>query len=287
MIFKFALSLILLSSTTFAKDCTMQTSARVYKINKILDSSFIKSTNCSTEAKNHFVRFVSSASGKLNPKHLSHLFSTEYGQSIQFANPIEVVDARDFVAEKLKNKDLVIESLSSLYGKASINLEESDRLSIECAKCEKPGNKNIKLKINGKTFWLNAKIKIKRKGYRLKTDVAAFSDNLDSTIVEQTYGIDSGKVALFSDVNNLKFYRTRRPISKGSLLKQSDLILKNLVRYNNKVEVHIKSDSLSLKTKALARENGKLGQLVKLFNPKTKKVLTGKVIDYNKVLVEL
>ena len=281
------LNLFLITSTAISKECLMQTSERVFKINKILDSSFIKSTNCPDNAKNRFIKFISSASGRLNPRHLSQLFESEYGLSMKFSNQIEVVDAKDFIAESLNNKDLVIDSLSSLYGNASINLENNDTLSVECGNCDRPGDKNIKLLINGKTVWLSGKIKIKRKGFMVKTDIAAFSENLDDSILEQTYGVDSGKVALFSDVSNLKFYKSRRPIRKGSLLKQNDLVLKNLIKYNNKVDVLIKSDGLSLKTKAIARENGKLGDLIRLFNSKTKKVLTGKVIDQNKVLVEL
>jgi len=73
----------------------------------------------------------------------------------------------------------------------------------------------------------------------------------------------------------------------GDLLRQSDLNALSLVRAGVKTEVIIENELVKLKTSGISRSNGSLGEFVEVFHPQKNKKYLGKVIDINKVLVEL
>lgn len=215
------------------------------------------------------------------------MFKNEYGLDIDFQGPVEVLELKDLISEHLELEDSVITNLSSLYGKASINLTGTEAIIVECPSCIEAGDRNIKLKIDQKTVWLSSSIKIKKSGYRLLKDVSPFTQDFGPESVEITTALDDGKSAFFKDVEHLRFYRPNKPLAKGRAIKHTDLTPKTLVKYNQNVEVLLKGKNISLKTKATSRQNGRYGDTVKLHNPKTGKDILGKVIDYNTVEVEI
>lgn len=234
-----------------------------------------------------FTRFISNARGKLIGRHLSRIFKGEYKKEIVFKNDIEVVSLSEYIQKNLELGDTIITRLTSLYGSASINIDGNEAIIVDCPSCISPGERNIKIKVNAKTIWLSAKVKIKKSGFVLKKDVTPFNTELTEEMIEEATAFDDGKEMLFRDAKNIRFYRPSRPLSKGKTLSIRDLVPRTLVRFNQNVDVLIKGDSLMLKTKAHARQSGKYGDTIKLYNPKTKKNLLGKVIDHNKVVVEL
>lgn len=270
-----------------ARSCQIETSAKILKINNVLDSSVLKKSDCSEETNRAVITFLSGASGKLKAKHLSRMLKNEYSLDIVFQGPVEIRELKDLVKNRLGLDKTVITKLSSLYGQASVNLDGNERISVECSKCGEAGERNIKFKIGKQTIWLSANLKVKRSGYRLLKDVSPFGQGFGPGAVEQTLALDDGKSLMFNNIKLLRFYRPNRPLAKGKMLKQNDLTPKTLVKFNQSVDVLLKGKNLSLKTKAVSRQNGKYGESVKLRNPKTGKNMTGKVIDFNTVAVEI
>lgn len=252
-----------------------------------MDESAIKKSNCDQKTRRIFIDFLSSSSGKMNHAHLTQMFKSEFNLDIEFGGSIEVVDLKKFISEALNREDIVVSSLSSLYGQASINLQGSETVAVECASCGEPGDKNIKLKVDQKTIWLSSNLKIKKRGYILTKDVSPFATNLDSSFLEPAHALDDGKGHFFQDIDHLKFFRANKRLRKGQALKQKDLIPKTLVKLNQEVEVLLKGQNITLKTNAKARQSGSHGDRIKLYNNKTKKNILGTVIDFNTVMVEL
>ena len=87
--------------------------------------------------------------------------------------------------------------------------------------------------------------------------------------------------------SELNFFKLNRYIEKGEPLKRSDLSAKNLVRTGKLTQVIVEQDGLKVKLDAIARQTGKYGDFVNLYNPESKKQIRGEVIDYNKVRVEI
>ncbi len=234
-----------------------------------------------------FIRFISGASGKLKARHLERMFKAEYNVSIDFRNDFEVQELKDFICEDLKLEEAVITRLTSLYGQASLNLTGDEQISAQCSTCDEAGEKNLKVLVNEKTIWFSAELKMKRIGYKLLKDVSPFGEGLNKGLIEKSAALDDGKSGIFTDIERIHFYRPNRPLSKGKTLRMGDLLPRALVKLNRPVELLLRGDNISLKTKALARQSGKYGQTIKVYNPKTKKHLQAKVIDFNTVMVEL
>jgi flagella basal body P-ring formation protein FlgA len=94
-------------------------------------------------------------------------------------------------------------------------------------------------------------------------------------IRDTIYGVSTG------DLVAKKF------ISKGSILKNTDIITAPFVQINETVNVIVQSPSVQLSYQALSRANGWLGDRVMLQNPDSKQIFYAKVVDKNKVLINL
>ena len=70
-------------------------------------------------------------------------------------------------------------------------------------------------------------------------------------------------------------------------IKKDDFIQHNLVTAGRHTNVIFKSKGINLSLNALPLEYGKFGQDIRLRNPKSNKIIIGKVTDFNTVLVEL
>ena len=265
----------------------MKAPKTILKINKVLDSSIVLESDCGEKTQKTVIGFLSSATGKLKASHLSRMLENEYGVGVKFSGSIEVKELKDFLADKLNLKETIITKVSSLYGQASLNLNGGELISAECAQCSNPGERNIKLKVDKQSLWLSADLKVKRSGYRLVKEVSPFTRDFGPEYVEPALSLDDGKAAMFKDLERLRFFKPNKPLAKGQTLKQSDLVPRTLVKFNQGVEVLVQGKNISLKTKGVSRQNGKHGDTITLVNAKTGKKMTGRVIDFNTVAVEL
>jgi len=283
-------TLLLLSIFTLSaySQCKIESFGVIIKFNKILDNSVISKSNCSDKANGAFISFISNIDGDIPSQQLENIFKSEHKLNIKFKpNKIKVISANDFIEENLSLKNIYVKDVHSLYGNASLNTNKKNSLKVVCSNCDSPGEKNVKLIHQSEQIWLSAEFLIKRRAFSLKSDISPFKDLLGKSLVEEVSILDAGNDQLFSDYENIKFYRANKNLRKGQVLKQNDLSPKTLVQYNQNVEVTIRGDKVALKSQALSRQSGKLGDVINLYNPKTKKMIKAKVIDFNKVLIEL
>jgi flagella basal body P-ring formation protein FlgA len=92
---------------------------------------------------------------------------------------------------------------------------------------------------------------------------------------------------LISDIETLAFYKTNKPLKAGEILKTADLNAINLVKAGLKTEVVLENQMIRIKTQGISRSNGTIGELVEVYHPQKNKKYQGRVVDINKVLVEL
>lgn len=282
------LILISIFSLSSFSQCKIESFNVIVKFNKVLDDSIIKTTNCDGSAKEIFINFISNIEGKVPQQQLQNIFNSEYGKNIKFSpKVIKVISANNLIEEKLDISNVHVKNVRSLYGNASLNLTSDKNVRATCSNCNIPGEKSIKLTLPSKQIWVSADFLVKRKALTLKADVTPFKGEINKAIVEEVSILDAGNDQLFSDYENLKYYRANRNLLKGQVLKINDLSPKTLVRYNQNVEVVVKGSKVVLKSRAVSRQAGKLGDVIKLYNPKSKKIINARVIDFNKVMVEL
>ena len=89
------------------------------------------------------------------------------------------------------------------------------------------------------------------------------------------------------ETDQLAYYKINHSIVAGTPIKRSDLSPLVLVTPGVPAEVIFISNSIRITGKALPTSRGQWGESVKMINEKNRKTIIGKVIDFNKVLVEL
>ena len=93
--------------------------------------------------------------------------------------------------------------------------------------------------------------------------------------------------AYLHDFDDSKDFIANNFISKGSYLKNTDIVSPPFVQRNDLVTVLIQSVSMQLSYQAISRANGWLGDRIMLQNPDSKQTFYAEVIDKNKVLINL
>lgn len=285
---KYTALLFLVFSTSAFANCKLVTFDRIIKINKNQDQKIIKDSNCEQKVQQTFIKFVSSTSGKLNAAHLQRYFMQENKVEIEIAPKNFTVNTiKGLIEDSIKDGDVIVKNITSLLPQSSINLSATDTISIDCKKCEKPGQKNIMAQINNKKVWLTALIHKKRTAYTLSRNLLNLNQKLDESFFKKIMIADNGNTLLFDDIKNVKFYKPTKLLRAGDIVKKYDLRSRVLVKFGQKVQINIFKNDIRLATKAIARKNGHIGDVIDLINAKSKKVISAKVVDFNKVEVEL
>ena len=170
-------------------------------------------------------------------------------------------------------------------------LNPGDQIEISCVGCLYGSQQPINVivhGIDGKKTSLLARADFKKmvKALRVTSFQPAFSE-IFPTSFQEDFTEAVPHTDLFSDVDQLKFYKLNKPLRAGDLVRRSDLNAINLVRAGSKTEVVIENKLIMLKTSGISRSNGGIGEFVEVFHPQKNKKYQGRVIDLNKVLVEL
>lgn len=278
----------LISSLSSFADCKLVTYERIIKINKNQDQKIIKDSDCDERTQRTFIKFISSTTGKLNADHLRRYFKHESNVDIEISpSQFTVSTMQNLIEESLASDDVIVKNVTSLLSQSSLNLSESDTISIECKSCHKPGEKNISAQINNKKIWLSALIHKKRSAYVLVRSLSNLNQKLDESFFKKVVIADKGNTVLFDDIKNIQFYKPTKLLRSGDTVKKYDLRSRVLVKFGQKVQVDILKNNIKLGTKAISRRNGHIGDTIELINEKSRKVITAKVVDFNKVEVEL
>ncbi len=266
--------------------CEINSYERIFKINKVLDSLIIKNSNCPEAINQKFIEIISNANGKIN----NHFISNYIDGKIQVRvspKTIKIESINTILSEQLSLQDLVIVKTHSLLGKSAITLDSSDLISVQCKSCNDIGTKNIKLNVNQKQLWLTSLIGKKVSVYRPIQNLNRQTPILSKDDFTASSTVITSKGNYFTDIANIRFYRLNRNLDNRNFLKNTDLTAKNLVTFGQKVNLKIKTKSIELKSVGTAKKGGRLGDFIEVQNPKSQKIFLGKIIDYNKVLVEL
>jgi flagellar basal body P-ring formation protein FlgA len=90
-----------------------------------------------------------------------------------------------------------------------------------------------------------------------------------------------------SSMEELIGQSARRPLISGRLIKRTDVKARELVAKGDFVTVHFRSKSMSLTYRGVAMESGARHDVIRIRNPRSKKVIEGKVIGPNVAAIQL
>lgn len=146
----------------------------------------------------------------------------------------------------------------------------------------------VKLFVDGKehkSVWAKTVI-------RLYTDMVLASRPIlrNELIKEEDLKVERRLVAsipqgVFDDVDEIKGMRAKRKIGKDAVITGSDITLPELFKRGSMVSILLKKGGLAISAKGKAMEKGVKGQIIKVENISSKKVILAEVFDSKTVMV--
>jgi flagella basal body P-ring formation protein FlgA len=269
--------------------CEIFTKATLIRISNF-DKNVIQTKDCPKALDKKILNFFNSSSGVLSSAQLSLLLDKKINLT---PNMVRIYRINDLLKTRLKLsfnynfKD--IKNINANQGYISSELENID---IQCSSnCKNVANHNIKIIITSNNqkeiHWISSKVIKKSKVYILNRDVDIHNIALNSNILKKELRDIDKNFAYFDDIQNIHFYKPNKKIAKNSPLLKSDLTPIKLIKSGHKIKVILKSNLITVKSSAIAKQNGNYHDYVDVYNPSTNKSYTGKVVDFNTITVDL
>lgn len=253
-------------------------------------SQVIQHTGCDELTLDKVNKTLSSVEGKMTSFQFVEMMKTN-NVTIR-PNFIQVQHLKNLVREQLLVPPGVqLRSSEAVNSPNYLAIAPGDRVEIQCIGClygtQQPLNINV-IGFDGSNRSMMVKADFKKmvRAYRMLSFHPAFSE-VSNTSLKEEFIESIPHTDLVTNLETLKFYKINKPLKAGDLLRQSDLNALSLVKAGVKTEVIIENELVKLKTSGISRSNGSIGEFVEVFHQQKNKKYYGKVIDINKVLVEL
>lgn len=293
--FKVLISTLFLTSTITTFACNIQSFNKVVVIsNSPLNSlkSLVKKTDCDSQTISRFVKAIQKTKGTINSRIVSEIINKEV---MLKPNTIRVSHINNIVKNRILNDSdrYFFVDQSSRIIDSVVGLTSEESLSVKCNNCKTTGNKNITMSVynpltgKNKKYWITGKNLIKAQALVARRNISFSETSLSKSSFELKEVYSDKPEQFFVNPSKLVFYKVNKSLKKGSPLKFNDLHSIYLIQSGKPATVLLKNNSLSLSSIAMPLRSARFGETVPLKNQKTKKTIIGKVIDFNKVVVEL
>ena len=87
-------------------------------------------------------------------------------------------------------------------------------------------------------------------------------------------------------LDNIGFYKSNKTIVQDSVVSNLDLQAVNLINFGTPVSITLQSQNISLQRTAMPMRSARFGEIIELKGPNNKNI-SGKVVDFNQVVIEL
>lgn len=255
--------------------------------------SAIKSSMCPENIIQDLHSIISEVDGRISAAQLNQMMESKGHPELAIAPyMIQVQQLKNIIREQLlMPSGIQIKSTSPVNMPSLLALSPGDKLEVRCTQCLYGSQQVVNILVRefdgaSKEFLASADFKRMVRAYRLMAPIHSFSA-LSANELKEEYTEAVPHTDLVTDTELLKFYKTNKPLKTGELLRFSDLNAVNLVRAGLKTDVILENTMVRIKTQGISRSNGAIGDVVEVFHQQKNKKYQGKVIDNNKVLVEL
>lgn len=286
----FILFFLVLLSNAFA--CEVSLPGQMLVSGNIFETAEVKSNNCSQNTLNELNNILTNIDGRPSTAMLSKMVSDKGLGPIRITPQfIHIRQLKNLIHEQLQSPTGV--QVKNVYlSQNVISFAEGDRIEIRCLNCLFAERQPLEIIINGfdgttKIHQAKADFKKMVRAYRVLTNLQSFSNIDTGNILKEEHVESIPYTDLVTDLDALKYYKTNKPIKAGTLLRRSDLNAINIVKAGLRTDVIFENQMVRIKTSGISRSTGGIGDLVEIFHPQKNKKYQGKVIDINKVLVEL
>jgi len=298
-VFSLILVLISLRAAAESQTCGVQLFSKVYRLenNQALNSSdIIQASDCDSLVLNKISQLVSGSNGTISAELLKREVAKDFNNINLEISPRKtaLLDLNNSMREQLTGgTNLYFLDTKSLNGLRTVGLVEGEQLKVNCESCSTFGEKNLKLDISNpianttRTLWFSSKIMAKIKVFKARRSISFQQKHLeaDDFYADEIYSLSPDNVV--TSLENIHFYKSNKTIIQGAVVSNMDLQAVNLVNFGTPVSVTLKNANINLSRKAIPNRSALFGETIELKNPSNNKVISGKVVDYNKVVIEL
>ena len=278
-----------------AKACHVELFAKIYRIevNQMFTTKdIIHKTECDEGISIKISQLVSSTNGVLTAAFLE--------KELQNANveisprKISLFDLNTTLDNQLNpNTNLHFLNTQSLNQLSTISLLEGETAKAVCDSCNTLGEKNIKLNIinpisnSTRTLWFTSKLFAQVKVMKAKKNLSFQDRNLSAEDLyeEETFTTNTNNT--LTNLENIRFFKPNKNIIEGSIITNMDLQPVNLVNYGTPVKATLKNQNISLSKNAIPSRSAQFGDIIEVQTINSNKKVLARVIDYNKVVIEL
>lgn len=288
------LLILIFSFINFAWACEVTLPHHIVFLNKDeMSPDLIKTKNCDSNLHETIHNLLTSLDGRVPSYQIKEVLSKSgfnldvYPQSILIQHLSNLAKSQLHLPDGIKLK-----KLSSPQVQGAITLNTGDQLEMNCSACTYQEAQLLRLKVRGfdgqdRHYAIHADFKKLVKAYRLLIPMHSFSEVSDKKWVQEEMVEEVPHIEFISDYSSFKYHKTNKAIKAGELLRKSDFNAVKIVRAGLKTEVVLENAMVRIKTQGISRANGAIGDWVEVYHPQKNKKYQGKVIDINKVLVEL
>lgn len=280
-------------------ECAIKLFSKVYRLdaNQSLNSNdIVQSTNCENVVLVKISQIISNSSGTVGADFLKRELLKDFPNDKIEISPrkLSLLELNTTLREQLtQGSNLYFVDSKSLNGIKTLGIEEGEQIKTSCESCNSFGEKNIKIDIanpinnSNKTFWFSSKIMAKINVFKAKRNLSFQQGHLDSNDFYPDVIFTSNPDNVLTSISNISFYKANRTILQGAVVSNLDLQAVNLVSFGTPVNVILKNNNINLQRTAMPVRSALFGEVIELRNPNNNKIIAGKVVDYNKVVIEL
>tara|TARA_R110000868_G_scaffold132566_4_gene343745 strand:- start:2932 stop:3774 length:843 start_codon:yes stop_codon:yes gene_type:complete len=280
-----------MSVSAQASTCSIETFDQVLILSQEGDfSNLIKKSDCDREQLGRFVNFAKNAQGPVQ----AHVFKNTFKDIAISPDKVVFRTLDDELSRRgiLPTEGKILEA-KRLSGLSALTLNKNQYLDLDCASCPSTGENTIRVRIrdylgtNQSTHWITAEIGVPTKALVATKNHSAGLNAIDTSGFEQKNVYSSKPNQLLSANLPLHFYKLSKAIAPGETLLKSQVSPLQLVRPDTDVSVLIQDGAITIHGSAKPLSYGVHGQRIKLKNSRSSRIIWGKVVDTNKVVVEL
>lgn len=287
-----------MSFNLVASECSVELFSKIYRLNSnqsLQARDLIKNSTCSPEITNKLAMLVTSSEGVVGSDFLKTELQKDFSEIniIFINNKLSLMDLNSVLKDQLlPNTNLYFSQIRSLNGASTLGIIEGEQIRSICDSCQSFGEKNIKIDITNvisntnRTVWFSTKIMAKVKVVKAKRNISFQQKNLDLKDFYFEEVMTMTPENALTTLDNIGFYKSNKTLVQDSVVSNLDLQAVNLINFGTPVSVTLQSQNISLQRTAMPMRSARFGEVIELKGPNNKNI-TGKVVDYNKVVIEL
>lgn len=294
----FSFFLLLTSFNVLASECEVELFSKIYRMNAnqaLLARDLVKDSTCSPEISNKLAMLVTNSEGVVGSDFLKTELQKDFPDlDISFTNKkLSLMDLNSTLKDQLlPNSNLFFSQARSLNGVSTLGLTEGEQINAVCDSCQNFGEKSIKVNISNvvsnttKTLWFVSKVMAKVKVVKAKRNISFQQKTLNANDFYFEEVMTASPENALTTLENIEFYKSNKTIVQNAVVSNLDLQAVNLVNYGTPVSITLVSKNISLQKTAMPLRSARFGEMIELKGPNNKNI-AGKVVDFNKVVIEI